>query len=750
MNMIWRLFLVFLICCATSAKSEVVVTSGEHATYSRLVFPASDDVTYKLLSGAREITVTLDGFQEQFDLSRVFDRIPKTRIIAVEQSSESLGSKLVIKLACNCLGLAYKLNQYLVIDVIDNDDSRFAVLSDEIETEEVTSEARADTQKPVPRKPTDPNTELNKRTFGTNNDAMHDPRLDKTITKAKKSPQKNTKENGEFEKAKNSLIRQLETAAEQGLVDFTRETNTPETQNQNQDPLRESIVKELSKTQPEEFLDSIRIKKPKETESREQVVEAEDTPDERNCFPGTRLDPENWADDRTFNNQLSELRSNLLGEFDQPSPSELEKLIKFYLFFGLTIEADQLLESFETDFPDRKLLTQISNILGGRAISKPNFFGDTNCDSRAGLWSALNGSPLSIEGSLAEDSILSAYGELPTPLKDIVANRLVDQLIDNDRVEMAGKILEINKRNAKKKGHEIKFLEARILAKNGDKNEASEIFKELISNNAENYQKAIIELAKNFIEDRSFPIGFIQDLENASLQNRDTEDGIELFRLLTISETLDGDPATSFGRLRTTGPKILKSLELYQSLVRENFIKLLQTEIKPSLLAKTVLDNFDILDDSDSSTSLKMDIATELLETGLPNVTLDLLEQLPRSDRSRVMSAQALLMNGLENEARSEIGTLNTPESRLILAKIKLRQGDVSGALKNINQTVAPILYERLRKSVSRDQSNNPNLENDTTQTNPKASKVPSKLGQIKNILQNSKKMRLSATEAIR
>lgn len=706
------LFLIFLAFAPTAfAQSGVVINSGEHATFSRLVFLANKDVTYKVISGDRKISVSLEGFSGNFDLSRIFDRIPKTRLLSVQQSQSGDRSKLTLNLACDCLGLAYRMNQYLVIDVIDDKDRRFAV--PEIETPQAETKTAEPIEKPqprqiesakeippptanqtselkspmlVPEEPPEPNM--------TSNEPV--PQSDQT------SAPRETESASEVAEARRSLMRQLELAAEQGFVALSNpKPNESENRSAGSDtePVETALVQELETLlNSEETKGSVRVRRPKEVrESDEPPVMGEDTPETIACMSDSRLDPENWADDRSFNSQLTELRMELLGEFDQPKAEELEKLVKFYLHFGLAIEAEQLLKSYTVDFPDRPVLEQISDVLRNEDNLDASVFGSPDCTDRAGLWHALATDGQIIENRDSEDSILAAYGELPTMLRDVLATKLIDRLIENDRLDLAETLLSINERSPRDIEHELQFLKAKLLVKRDKAEEAKRIYSSLVAQNLPNHQMALVELGRQFLNsDAAIPTEYIQDVRAASSSNTDTELGQELFRTLLLVQATVGQLDNAFEELQADGEEILINPDNIAALAAQLFEIALDSPITDARLVETTLNHIDLMTGVESASRIQSLLAARMTKIGLPNLALDILDKMDRSDQNRLLASRALMKAGMASEAEDEIGTLEGSESRMVRALAKSGQGDFASALSSLNSSDSPRLLANL------------------------------------------------------
>lgn len=116
--MIRIIFYIFLSLSPGMLHAEtIVVRSGEHADFSRIVLQLSSPVEWVFgrVDGGYELRS--DAYDTVFDTSTVFDLIPKTRILAV--SSPGPG-RLFVSVSCNCAGDAFEIrNGRIVLDIKD-------------------------------------------------------------------------------------------------------------------------------------------------------------------------------------------------------------------------------------------------------------------------------------------------------------------------------------------------------------------------------------------------------------------------------------------------------------------------------------------------------------------------------------------------------------------------------------------------------------------------------------------------------
>ena len=97
-----------------SATAEPLpVQSGEHAAFSRLVTLVRD-AEWTIQQTGRELVLTLPKHNDSFDVSTVFDRMPRSRIENVEATAGALR----LTLSCDCAVSAFlEKEAYVVIDV---------------------------------------------------------------------------------------------------------------------------------------------------------------------------------------------------------------------------------------------------------------------------------------------------------------------------------------------------------------------------------------------------------------------------------------------------------------------------------------------------------------------------------------------------------------------------------------------------------------------------------------------------------
>lgn len=103
-----------------ASADTVVLRSGEHDDFTRIVAFLPDETDWQVVQNDRQVEVTITGETDhKFDSRTVFDRIPRTRISDVKTVEDN---QLTIELACHCRAKSFfQAPNMLVFDVTETD-----------------------------------------------------------------------------------------------------------------------------------------------------------------------------------------------------------------------------------------------------------------------------------------------------------------------------------------------------------------------------------------------------------------------------------------------------------------------------------------------------------------------------------------------------------------------------------------------------------------------------------------------------
>lgn len=404
------LALGWLTTCAAGAQT-LLVQSGEHADFTRLVIAIGEDRDWTLEEDRRGWRLTLDPVPDGFALDGVFDLIPRTRLADL-----SVDEDLLLDLACACPVTAFRHEErFLVLDIGD--------------AEPALLEAAPERGLPDAALP-----DLADILIGQDAvDPILSPLVDTPVDPADApidAP------NPRIAEAAALMAEQLARAAASGLLDAALGRPLADA-----DPLppvapvAEAQVEEArSDVEPEAATDPSEAAMPQSLPvtaatalDRPQPAELRVPPllSEPGCS-GALVPLRSWASGAGIDQGLGALNAALYDDRDQLVPDGVMNLARHYLYYGFGAEAAFWLR--QLDSPDALLLQIASLVDGGAAPPFADVRDTARCSPEELLWYYLGGAigvPL-----LPEDlsALQRAFGDLPPGLRDQLGPVLVRRL----------------------------------------------------------------------------------------------------------------------------------------------------------------------------------------------------------------------------------------------------------------------------------------------------------------------------------
>lgn len=104
------------------AQEGGAIRGGEHDDFSRIVLRVDPRTEWSLETGEGRVTLLFPGKALRFDADGVFDRMPRSRVAAVESLSDGDGTRVTVSLGCECrVSTTFVDGRYLALDVADRD-----------------------------------------------------------------------------------------------------------------------------------------------------------------------------------------------------------------------------------------------------------------------------------------------------------------------------------------------------------------------------------------------------------------------------------------------------------------------------------------------------------------------------------------------------------------------------------------------------------------------------------------------------
>ncbi len=695
------------------------IRSGEQEGFSRIVMTVEPTTEWSLETTDERATLFFPGKALNFDTRGVFDLIPRTRIENIETAAGPEGTTVTLKLGCGCrISASFVKGNYLAIDVRDRD-APMAADAAAPDTAEAPAEPEA-TGEPVP-----------------------EPAAEALPPPPETPEARVEREAALVGSAEDLLIRQIERAADQGLIQLkdietpaeedaakeqaieaaTIDAFAPETPPSDADEPAVEEAPEIAQVpqgpEPMEAAEPAASELPPEAEAVPPAPPAALVPDdapempvaiaatlpptdlaslsdhgqisattvfERDgramraaaaappvpeiCRDDTALDVGAWTNGLPLHRQIPPLSRRMVGEFDRPDAQALGDLARLYIRFGYGVEAENLLESFDVEVPDRPLLIDLARAVEGRPVIAPEGLAlDAACPGRHGLWLALGGAAPAFRDAAQFAEVQEAFAELPPDLRSLVGPTLVTRLLDAERPAEARTILDIVERPGALRSAALRLAAARVETAEGRPLEAVRAMSALVEENAHNAVDALATMVRIALaEDVSVPERTILDLRSAAIQYRHSPREAELRALLAEALGRRAELADAVAEIRRARADLPPAIPMLDAAAVRILAAADPARVGPSDYAEVMLESADLIGAEPANDAARRTVAAHLLDLGLANAALETLA--PTSARAdaeaRTLAARAHLRLGDGAAALAALeGIEGTPAAEL-------------------------------------------------------------------------------------
>ncbi len=645
--------LVFLLFSQPLAGQQVVsVQSGDHEGFSRLVLRTDPSADWEVIETPGRAELRFSGQEMGFSTGRVFDRISQDRITSVAGENGDGDSSLILELACKCEVKSFAFEaRYIVLDIYDGPELDPVDL---VEAEnqwqpdalpfvqpppgqaQVTTYAMTESPAqpillpdPIPAResvesepdmvtletPEPPDTvaafeDMAGAVIGdmaSDLEAPDDPEMLARI-----------------EEAQNQLLAQLTLAADQGLVEFVpKPVEVAEAPAPEPEPLEETP--EAPMVVDQGLLQQLSVRTAYEHATEDALAEIVNQFAMPQCLEDEEFLMESWSDGSGFSNQLAALRSQLLGEFDEPDVEVTEDIVQLYLRFGLGAEARLVLSEAEIEVERSEIYLDLANILENEPenVEGAILLG-AGCGGAHEMWHLSAGlGDYQIIDPLAITDIFSVY---PIEVRTLIGPPLAEAFIRRGQVEAGHLVLEIVRRAEGEVTIAQQLAEARVLEAQADTIAATDIYRKLAKSNDTLAPEALIAYARLLLASgKPVPASLLVDLEGSAFFYRNTErsDPLRLWEIRTRA-AVEGDvfALRQIAETKDERPHLLSEL---QHVAAEIFEQSSAAKLGDYAYAEMVFEYAALLDQGASGDTARLKIAQEMMDIGLPETALDVL-----------------------------------------------------------------------------------------------------------------------------
>lgn len=485
----------------------VYVRSGEHDDFTRLVVHLPQREKWTTEVSEKQFFVNFESQHLEFDLSKVFDRIDRQRVAAIQVTARGLQ----IDLACDCSVSSHTSGErMLVLDIRPSREEAKPPIHD-----------RQITGLP-----------MMSATGLAMADSLHQsekPATSKAVLPELSAP---IIEHAQVRQAQERLLKQLSQAATLGLVELASTPKYGGATSEKEKPEGKSLPRSGINLNAHSGL----------AESGSSgVIESGLTDEGQVCIPDHLVDFSSWGQLGDFSKGLAALRSDLGGEITYLNADSAIALARHYLYFGFGAEASALLHQIPAS-EDVELLLMVADVIedikGSYADSLLRYAG---CKGSIAMWAFLASGAIQPTDHYTPEAIVQAFAEIPEALQNLLGPRLAEALTRNKLDDSAQLILGIVKRQQEVLAPDAYFAEAQSQLHQGRDSEAAKSLQYSATAGASISPKALIELID--IELRSHrPISLetVDLLESYALQYRDEDIAPSLNRSLVFAYAKTG------------------------------------------------------------------------------------------------------------------------------------------------------------------------------------------------------------------
>ena len=650
---------VILLLGGPAAAQQIAVRSGEHETFSRLVFmlpPGTAWTTERVPGGYR---LTTPGQETRFDLSRVFDLIPKTRILSVTPDVDARSVFIATSPSVRLESFPLPIGA-AVIDIVDGLEpaTPIPVAPAAQSFRPLPDRGYLDLYwaKPRPEAPAaDPVPEAAPARL-VSPLALPDARVST---------------------AERDLVDQLGRAASQGLITMELPKQAPK---EASDPAARTASEQTAPPDAETKTLALQSETVIDRDTAAAFARHQLSESGHSCPPDETFDILSWQTDKPAHEQLTDARRDLIGEFDRPRPEAVLKLARVYVAFGFGAEAKATLRSFGISPEEAGPLPVMADIIEGNPHQiAESLSGLTACDGKVALWAVLAQDQTPRKEDVNFGAVLRAYSALPPNIRGLVGPALSARLIDMGAPDVATTVRSMLARAPKTDKGALAEIDAQIDMNAGRKEEAARLLDGLALSSSPAAAEALVTSIETKLSlGAAIPAADVDNAGALGRQLRGSESGARLIRaeVLGLGSTARFDEA--FHTLSTWEASQFDALK--QS-ATSDLADLLGKVPDDGLFIETFFRHRDQIPPTALDDGVQVALADRLSAAGFWQSARDILSaQTRRSPAGRLALARAALAGRDAAAAYSYLGDLPGEESAKLRGEAMSMLGQHSSA----------------------------------------------------------------------
>lgn len=670
--------------------APVVVTSGEHRDFTRIVVQFEGPVDWQFGRTLDGYALRVPGQALDYDLSRAFELIGRTRVAGMKR--DPANGDLAVGIACPCYAMPFEFRPgIVVIDLYDGaapPGSSFEVALPQISDAPALVVPEATAPEPAVVAELAPDAETLVEGYDWTRLSLEQMGIDlgEPASMGQNLPDSPVTEalQPDIDRLRDGLVQELGAGATAGLIDLapppkseepmmtsTSEAGLPEPE-KSPGPDQDATGAEPDETTMRTHLGETPQIQMRDVGERGPAL----TADGEKCYSEEELDLASWgAADRAVSDQFGPVRQGMVGEFDKPSAEAVKRVVRFYLFVGFGAEARATLRAYPDLFEEAPVWTAMAHLLDNEEDPAGVFAGMEDCDTPAALWAVLTDPESLPKDEIGRAAVARSFSALPATLRRVLGPRVVEAFLDAGDLAAATALSEAVLRAPGDPGPEVVRMEAAMARAQGHVGEAEAKLEPLAAAPGPSATDALVDL----VEHRATLGQRVSQEEvltlEAALKEREGSPEEARYRTaLVLAKAASGQYDAAFAE--ADDPETLSSI--WRLLAQAG-------GDTPLLTHATLAEGQAAPEEARASAGI---IADRMLTLGLADQAsrwLDLAPQVPAMLRARVA-----LANGRAQEAIDLVKDDTSERALNLTAQALIELGDQEGAA---------LIYEQLGKA---------------------------------------------------
>jgi hypothetical protein len=623
-----RLGLALLLLGGPAMAETAQLISGEHADFTRLVVELPQPEIWTVGKTAMGYGFAIVGSEQPiYDLERIWDRIPRTRLQSVRIDPKTGALQLALTCDCHVFPFEYRPG-VIVLDIKDGP----APAKSAFETRFAPDNA-----------PTDLPASTTAETTATGYDWLS---VTASGNAGYPAPALPTLDTGaiSLQPLRDELLAQISRGAADGIVEMELPTMRP-----------------MGDGAPEQGLPWLQIHIG-EAPGIEAAPGGGDAvlKDVAPCLPDDVLALDRWGNGKTTLDLLSEARSGIFAEFDEVDTKATLTAVRSHLYLGFGAEARQYTALLTVPDSPAELpyYQSMTYLVEGESDPQTPFAQMLSCDGAAAFWAALAHDRLPEGDQVNVDAILRTFVALPPHLRQHLGASLADKMLERDDADAARMIRDAMQRAPDVERSDIALMDAKTDLHRGRPDEGQLHAEQALDDAGDATEKLVTLVEAHFQGNRPLSVETADTLQSVLGEREGSPGEPGLRRALVLALALSGQTDAAFDEAQRADAAVADLWQVASQLAADD------TFLDHAVLAKT-----------DPAPTVRPDvalgIARRLAVLGFGDAALQWLGPVDGDDtpETRLVAAEAELLRGGARAAVALLEYIHTPEAEQLRAR---------------------------------------------------------------------------------